>query len=116
MYLWLKVEFIRRLRNVLYMDYKYCTADFIHSQAQKYSQCQPILWILSFFCSKKNLHRKTWTWVLEPSSLQCHSSTLENKNKPTETIKEDTSRAQQAEANFHKFNVYLSGVQFSNLK
>lgn len=34
----LKVKFIRRLRDVLYMDYKYSTADFIHSQAQR----QPI--------------------------------------------------------------------------
>lgn len=77
----LKVKFIRRLRDVLYMDYKYCTADFIPSQAQRYSQCQPILWILLFFCSKKSLRHKTWTWVSEPSSLQRHSSILENKNK-----------------------------------
>lgn len=83
----LKVKFIRRLRDVLYTDYKYCTADFIHSQAQGYSQCQPILWILLFFCSKKSLHHKTWTWVLEPFSLQHQSSILENKNKnkPTRT-------------------------------
>lgn len=30
----LKGNFIRRVRDVPCMDYKYCTADFIHSQAE----------------------------------------------------------------------------------
>lgn len=76
----LKVKFIKRLRAVLYRAYKYCTAD-LFTIMQRSSQCQPIWWILLFFCSKKSLSHKTWTWVLEPFSLQHHSSILENKNK-----------------------------------
>lgn len=83
----LKVKFIRRLGDVLYVDYKYCTADFIHGQEQRYSQCQPILWILLFFCSKKSLRHKTWTWASELSSPPHHSSILvgRKKNKPIRT-------------------------------
>lgn len=75
----LQGNFISRVRGAPCMDYE--TARLPWFSATQGQPGRSTLWTLLFFCSKKSLRHKTWTWVSEPSSLQRHSSILENKKQ-----------------------------------